>query len=563
MKLILAEYIDSLKEDGELDKLIQDILRAYGITIFVAPEKGRQFGVDIYAIGKDFEDNGREKVFLITVKQGDLDRNTWHGNQNSLQPSLEDIRTVFIRSNLAAQHKHLPVKIVVAFNGLLKQQMQQNWRGYTESHPEFDYALWNSGWILTQFEAKLLSEDAFSSDTRSLLRKTIIHLENPDYQLTDFTDLLTKVIDQFKKAKIKKAKLKVLRELHVTVSIILKYAEQADNLMHSIRVSEKYLLTLWPVLNPGEPDKDFTLAFVAAHDTLMRTYLAYYNKIGFVGFIRDGYSRRAHDPVIYTYTMYEQIGIISMTGLILLQMCDLVGQANQANISTFRENLENKAKEVAATLITTFNNNPIVYSPRADEQHIEICLALFLLQKLGMQEQIRSLLYMFNNQIGEGFMFLHIFPEFTNSRRKIAELEVDYEKRIKYDYQASNLFTVLAEWAAITNDKNCYRLYFEMKERLLKEMDLLLWFPEKETEDILFTKTATLESGYALSNIVLPESLIEMRTIIKREYENNCSEKEFSFIKQGIWSIGLLASRHFRTYIFPYYWRQFLTEEDI
>lgn len=556
----MAEYIDSLKEDGELDKLIQDILRAYGITIFVAPEKGRQFGVDIYAIGKDFEDNGREKVFLITVKQGDFDRNTWHGNQNALQPSLEDIRTVFIRSNLAAQHKHLPIKIVVAFNGLLKQQMQQNWRGYTESHPEFDYALWNSGWLLTQFEAKLLSEDAFSTDTRSLLRKTIIHLENPDYQLADFTDLLNKVIEQFKKAKIKKAKLKVLRELHVTVSIILKYAEQADNLMHSIRVSEKYLLTLWPVLNPGEPDKDFTLAFVAAHDTLMRTYLAYYHKIGFVGFIRDGYSRRAHDPVIYTYTMYEQIGIISMTGLILLQMCDLV---EQVNVATFRQNLENKAKEVAATLISTFNNNPIIYSPRADEQHIEICLALTLLQKLGMHEQIRSLLYMFNNQIGEGFMFLHIFPEFTNSRRKIAELEVDYEKRIKYDYQASNLFTVLAEWAAITNDEKCYRLYFEMKERLLKEMDLLLWFPEKETEDMLFTKNATSESGYALSNIVLPESLVEMRTIIKREYENNCSEKEFSFIKQGIWSIGLLASRHYKTYIFPHYWRQFLTEDDI
>jgi len=144
---------------------------------------------------------------------------------------------------------------------------------------------------------------------------------------------------------------------------------------------------------------------------------------------------------------------------------------------------------------------------------------------------------------------------------KIAELEVDYDKRIKYDYQASNLFTVLAEWAAITNDKKCYRLYFEMKERLLKEMDLLLWFPEKETEDMLFTRTATLESGYALSNIILPESLEDMRELMKREYENNAFEKEFSFIKQGIWSIGLLASRHFRTYIFPHYWRQFLTSE--
>ena len=82
MRLILTEYINSLKEDGELDKLIQDILRAYQIEIFTKPERGRQFGVDIYAVGKDFEDNNKKKVFLITVKQGDLDRQTWNVDQN-------------------------------------------------------------------------------------------------------------------------------------------------------------------------------------------------------------------------------------------------------------------------------------------------------------------------------------------------------------------------------------------------------------------------------------------------------------------------------------------------
>jgi hypothetical protein len=158
MRLILTEYINSLKEDGELDKLIQDILRAYQIEIFSRPEKGRQYGVDIYAVGKDFEDGNKKKVFLITVKQGDLDRQNWNVHQNSVQQSVDEIRTVFVRSNLAPQHKKLPIKIVVAFNGMIKQSVQQNWRGYTESNPGFEYALWEIDFLVNNFQNKLLNE---------------------------------------------------------------------------------------------------------------------------------------------------------------------------------------------------------------------------------------------------------------------------------------------------------------------------------------------------------------------------------------------------------------------
>lgn len=554
MRLILAEYIDALKEDGELDKLIQDILRQHGIAIISAPERGRQYGVDIYAVGKDFEDNGRKKVFLITVKQGDLDRKTWHGDQNALYQSLEEIRTVFIKNNIATQHRNLPIKVVVAFNGLLRQNMQQNWRGYAEANPDYEYTLWNNDWLLTQFEEKLLSQDAFSLDSRSLLRKTIIHLENPDYQLQDFSALLSLISAQFKKAKSKKAKLQTLRELHVCVLIVLKYTEQTDNLMHAVRVTEKYVLALWPIIDPGEPDKDFTLLFIGAYEILSTTFLKYYQKISFIGLIRDGYGRSTHNSLIYTYTVYEQVGIISMTGLILLQLGELLGSQDFSAQNSIQQNV----LKIANTLTETFNNNSIIYSPRADEHHIEICLSLILFQKLGLYNQINSILSSFSGQMTQGFSLLGIFPEFHNDRRTIAELEVNYEKRRKYDYKASNLFTVLSEWAAVTKQEACYNLYFQIREELTKDINLLLWFPEKETEQILYTQYATLESGYTLSNIELPDSMDAMREQMRKEYAHNCHEKNFGFIKEGFWTIGLIASRHYRTYIFPHYWRQFI-----
>ncbi|MCY1545826.1 hypothetical protein D9M68_817860 [compost metagenome] len=134
---------------------------------------------------------------------------------------------------------------------------------------------------------------------------------------------------------------------------------------------------------------------------------------------------------------------------------------------------------------------------------------------------------------------------------------------MKYDYQASNLFIVLVEWTAILGDKGLYHMYQLLKDQLLAEMDLLLWFPEENTEEILYTQYATLKSGYALSGIKLPSDFEEFFNTIVKEYANNAKEKEFGFIKQGIWAIGLIASRHYRTYIFPHYWRQFLQDEAV
>lgn len=558
MKLILTEYIESLKEDGELDKLIQEILKSYGITIFAAPEKGRQYGVDIYAIGKDFEDGGKKKVFLITVKQGDLDRQTWNGNQNAVYQSLEEIKTTFLHSNLAKQHKKLPVKIVVAFNGMFKQSLEQSWRGYEEANPGFEYRLWNSGWLLEQFEKQLLNEQSFSSGTRSFVRKTIIHLENPAYDLADYSALLQSVSASFKATTAKRSKLRQMRELQVIVAIILKYAKENDNLSHSIRIVEKYILMLWAELSPGEPDKAYTGVFIASFDMVLHAFMDYYHKIGYAGLIRDGFSRRASDPVTYTYTVYEQLGILSMNGLILVQMAEIIRQSADKKEAALAENFLKKAKEVGTAVFNTCNNNPILFSPRADDQHIEICILFVLLAKLGLWGQVNELLHVFNQQMGEGVLFLNVFPEFNNSLRRVAELESDYDKRINHVYKASNLFTVLTEWCAIASDERTYRLFYNLKQNLLKETELVLWFPEPETEQKLYTQDATRETGYTLSNCVLPESMAEYRQLIAMEFEHNCYEKEFGFMKQGLWCIGLLASRHYRTYIFPYYWRQFL-----
>jgi hypothetical protein len=559
MKLILTDYIGSLKEDKELDKLIVDILKAKDINIISGPDRGRQYGVDIYAVGPDVENKNIETVFLVTVKQGDLDRRTWNTETNSVYQSLNEIKDVFINNNLLEQHRKLPIKVVVAFNGIVKTAVQQDWQGYIKNNStsKRKYVIWNEGDLLKLFEENLLNEHAFSNELRGMVRKTIIHLESTDYDLKDFSELLVYFQKDFDKAPHKKAKLKLVKELHVIIAIILKYCQEAGNELHAVKIVERYILTLGSVLFPGKEDVEFTRCFIAGHHTMLETLLTYFTKISPFGAIPDGFSKGMHNPVVYTEAVYRHVGIFALTGLVIFQLRDIVNgnpEVEAEVVERFTEILN----VVATNLVTTINNNLIFYTPRSDDQHIEIGLVFMLLYRHDLKKQLSDMLRMFYEQMSEGYEYLHIFPEYHNNKRMIAELQVNAKKRATHDYQASDLLTTLTEWCAVIGDDDTYQKFRAFKNEKLKELHLLLWFPLKETEDLIYNGYATHDSGYTLSGIELPETLDEYRAELQVDFENNCAENDFTFIKQQIWSIGLMASRNYRTYLFPYYWRQFL-----
>ncbi|WP_293924044.1 hypothetical protein [Sphingobacterium sp. UBA6320] len=560
MKLILAEYINSLKEDGELDKVIQDILRANGVEIFSRPERGRQYGVDIYAVGKDFTDDDKKKVFLITVKQGDLDRQNWDREVNSVRQSLDEIREVFVPNNLAPQHKKLPIKIVVAYNGLIKQSLQQNWKGYTSQHTNFDFALWEGDFLVEQFQHNLLNESGFSNKLRSAVRKTIIHLENRDYQFSDFVQVLDMLEEEFKTTKFKKTKLRVLKEMRLLVAVVIKYCEEVDNLLHAVKCSEKYVLRLWSMFTFGKAEKEFTKEVVEGFYLHSDTLEKYNAKFSFVVDVKDGLGRSVGDALAYGTVVYEQIGIWCETGLFHLQMYQFLvtgeGEKAQQAATLHRE----RATILASEVIRLVNNNQIFYTPRYDDHLIELHMLFMLLYMLGLKQQALDILFGLCKHIAEAHSFSRIFPAHRDLRT-VAELETDTSVRAGYDYNSSYLFTVLLEWSLVLDSSSLYDSLKSIKDKLLKEITLLLWFPDKETENKVFTENANNDSGYALSGIELSVSMPEYKQLVEGEYEHNCFEKEFSFIKENYWAIGLIASRHFRTHIFPHYWRMFLRDD--
>lgn len=105
MKLIVKQYLASLRERNELDAIIPDLLSQLGLNVFSRPGRGtRQDGVDVAAVGS--LDGGQEKIYLLSIKQGDLTRSSWDGDAvQSLRPSLNEILDSYIPNRLPKEHK--------------------------------------------------------------------------------------------------------------------------------------------------------------------------------------------------------------------------------------------------------------------------------------------------------------------------------------------------------------------------------------------------------------------------------------------------------------------------
>ena len=113
MKLLIRDYLAKLGESGELDVLVADLLLNMQIEPLSKPQRGvRQDGVDIAAVGTDPED-GVRKLFLITIKAGDVTRGAWDGNPNAVRPSLNEIKDVYLTKRIARPHRKLPKKVVL------------------------------------------------------------------------------------------------------------------------------------------------------------------------------------------------------------------------------------------------------------------------------------------------------------------------------------------------------------------------------------------------------------------------------------------------------------------
>lgn len=252
MKLILAQYLSTLKERDEFDKLLPDLLLSMGYVPISKPQTGvRQYGVDLAAVGISPEDGIRE-LLLCVIKCGDIGRNEWDSGPQSVRQSLNDVFDVYLKTHVEPDHELLRKKIVLATTGGLKQETQINWDGYAKDHDgQVTFGFWGGDHIATLIEEYMLDEHVFSAEDRTDIRKSLALAGELEYDYRNLHGLFLRQLGLTNSGELVKPNtrhrdlVKALRIVNLSTQIFSQWTEEEGNLKQALIASERALLWSW------------------------------------------------------------------------------------------------------------------------------------------------------------------------------------------------------------------------------------------------------------------------------------------------------------------------------
>lgn len=552
MKFVLKEYLELLKEDGELDSLITDLLFSMNIIPISKPQRGRQFGVDISAIGIDSD--GIKKVFLFAVKQGNITRNVWDSNPTSIRQTLNEILDVYIPKVLTKSQKALPQKIIVATNGVLEQTVQLNWNSYLDENSqsskiEFDF--WGIDKIAFHIDEYLLPEQIFPNDFKILLRKTLAFIDLADYDCNHYYSLLEKLFES--KTVKKKEIVKVLRIVRVCFSVIHKWSKDTQNLKQSIIASERTLLLTWKWMRENDLLKnDYVLKeFYNIHSLKITIGREYFLKVREHLYVKHSLFKYSRNQLEYSLTIWEQIGLLS--SIALTEIAE--GQIHLSTNKDYSSTCFSNVNEYVIGLKFLIVNNPPSKYPEYDEHLIEITLALILLHKAKEFEFAKNWIAGIITGLNDSFKLKNFIPLFRTDYEELANIHLGNGSS---ELHSSMLIPVLAEWSVILNEKGLYDLVKKLVSENYPQIDLQIWFPDSTSEDFLYTTNMSRKSGHTKCSIELYNDFEKYKTEMLKEKTLFYDEKEFTILSNYFYYLGYLSSRHYRSNLLPLYWREFL-----
>ncbi len=556
MQLIIREYLSMLKESGEIDSLLGDLLLSMNILPISRAQIGvRQHGVDLAAIGPDIDNKNVEKVFLFTIKAGHIDRNNWDTKKQDVRPSLNEIIDVYIPKHLDDQHRQLSKKIVVCCNGELKQEVEQNWVGYKEQNIkegiEFDF--WGADKLSLYVSKYFIDEYLFPESARKKIRRSLAFIGLPDYELSHFYALVDEILFDRKLPKSKghsqeRKRLKAIRMVHLALRLLSTWGEEEGNSKPGFLAAEYTLLRVWDwmrlmnLLNNKKTFKEFYHIYL----TYQKIAANYINKILKHCYTRDGLFGWGPEAEVVEYPIrvFEIIGILSTFGL----------SHFFEYLATQNNNRKQDILSVADALVNVIQNNPATNLPCFDGHSIDICLGLMLLSLTGNRETAAYWIQDLTGKICFAFQLGKHFPIATDSYDDLIALEIDQAATKEELTSYSTIFPILAQWCAKLGLKETYAFLLESVKKVFPHSSMQIWYPDEKTDNVLYKQNASRTGTTVV--IEFPRTIDEIRKQMQDVWEHVIAPEHISCLsKKGFPIIGLIASRHFRTPIIPVFWQ--------
>lgn len=550
MKLIIKEYLSSLREREELDAILPDLLSQMGLNVFISPSRGvKEYGVDIAAVGK-LED-AKEKVYLFSVKSGNLTRETWDGaSAQSLRPSLNQILDAFIPSRIPSKHQDKVIEICLCFGGDIHSGIRQEVSGYTNSHSteSISFSEWNGDKLAEYIERYFLREDLAPPNVRSHLRKTLAMIDEPEISFKHFQVL----VDTVRNGSFKRQKDKVtaLRQILIYNWILYAWCREEDNIECAYLACERALLIGWEFIKPfiGKKTKVAKDAFHAL-DALLSLYLEVSNQ--YIGKVVAPHCGNLH--------ALSAAGSPSCHVDVNLKLFDLIGRTALCGIWTYWrwqsvsiDDLDAKKyflkvyNTIKEYIIKTIINNPILFTPYKDDQAIDIVLTIWFLSL--DQENLTNIEGWMSRIVGASYNALECHKKYPANLYNYSDLiehpRLSTDKYRESVTQGTILFPYLSLFAAIFGQSQIYGDIGKIKGELLGHSNFQVYFFDENTEEHLYTNNRT--HGATLSHVSVDKDPIEYISEIVKECGHSNHFKSLSAVRCNFFPIVLVACRHYR-----------------
>lgn len=576
MKLVIREYLASLRERGELDAVLPDLLTELGFTVYSRPARGtRQYGVDVAAVGTGRD--GIRRVHLFSVKSGDLDRTEWNtASPQSLRPSLDEILDHYIASRIPPEYAALPIAICLTFGGAIDEQVRAEVTGYmTRNTTErLSYEEWNGDRLADVILDGILREGLFSAPLRSHLRKSVAMVEEPDIALDHFGRLLRELLDS--PGATPAARLSQVRVINICLWIMFVWAREANNVEAPYRASERAQLEVWHLLK-ADVARSSRAAEAAgfAIKELFDLHFAIWDELFETKILPHADVRHAlssavgsHAALDVNLKLFELVGRLALRGLWLVwELAPPNGpvvlskdylQTLPATIAETTNATVERVDRLCAQLVQIVSNNKALLSPIGDWQAIDIGLALTLLAcrpvahgaiDEWIEELAKRSIFAFN---------VHgRYPVTSRSYWDLADHPFERsEEYRKSSTEGSILYPMLAQWASARGKQELFDEVAAFKAKSLEHCTFQTWLPDEDSEDNLYLGHEN--HGAALTGIPVTDGSRDTLDFVLEEAGTNPHYDALSAVRLGHWPIVLTACRCHRLPVPPQVWRELL-----
>lgn len=559
--LIVREYLESLKEDSELDYLFPILLNLMGFRIVSTPKdsKGQpQYGKDVIAVGRDSD--GVKKRFYFELKghaAKDID-DTVFNQADGIRDSLLAAKDAKFVDGSIPGFNDLPLKFVLVHNGILKSNTRPLFEGFiSREFPDNNFERWDI-YTLTDLFGRYLFSEYLLTDEESirLFKRTLVLLDAPEYNFGDFKQLVD--IQLSKTVNIKGRSFKKLfATLNLLSVVIVHYSKENDNLYPAKNCLTYLLLKSWHwILEKKLESRGPVIAefkkLVSIHYELLDEY---FSKTINVAKMENGlFSERGgpFEAIGFPLRSFDYINYLIYYFEVRLCWPHLNQEPNEIKV----RNLRLRQKECIKELI---RQNLGTKRPIIDSHLIGILnVFLFLYRYNDLTRDDKQFFAEYLNDLFGNILITYLqhkrFPELRNNISALTEFLASGVRPLEYEDRSSLLITILFELVVILNAPDIYNEY---RKEIAGKINLQTAYTILETEEFelrIFEKSLHNEY-YVETSIQLPhepgvfrESVVKKVTPL-RSYRTDAA---------GFHFLRILAHTYFENEFLPDEWRKYL-----